>query len=157
MATIDISIPQHIIEDALVKAIEALKAKHRELGMRATGEWEDSLEAQADHNRGRIIGMHYTEQLVQGRAPGRIPPVDPLERWVQAKLGKSGKEARSIAFAVARKIGQGGTTWYQQGGSDLVEVLEDPQVSGTFYDEIAQYLRVQVSGLLLREFKELES
>lgn len=37
------------------------------------------------------------------------PPIEPLIEWVEQKLGKSGDEARKIAFAVQQKIHEFGT------------------------------------------------
>src|SRR5690606_34998191 len=107
-------------------------------------------------NKGIIRGMAYTEQLVQGREPGRRPPVDAIEVWVNAKLKKTGKEGRGIAFAVANKIAESGTTWYQRGGSDLLEVLEDNEVLNAYYDTIGAYVRTDIEDELKREFKTLE-
>lgn len=146
-------IPIDVIQDALNKAIDALIEKHRELGMEATGDWIRSLEGVAGHNSGVIMGAKYTEQLVHGREPGRRPPIEPLERWVAAKFGLSGKEARGAAFAIATKIAKEGTTWHKQGGSDLMEILEDPQVVSAFFTEVGAYLNIMVSNNLLRELQ----
>lgn len=155
MDVIDIDIPRHVIAEALQKAIEALIQRYEGLGMKATGEWIESLEGVVEPMKGIIRGAKYTEQLVQGRAPGRMPPVDPLQKWVESKLGKSGKEARGIAFAVARKIGQEGTTWYKKGGSDLVEVLQDPEIVRMFYSIVGEHLRVDINRVLVREFRTI--
>lgn len=150
-------IPSNVIQDALNKAIDVLIEKHRELGMEATGQWIESLEGKTGHNSGVIRGAKYTEQLVFGREPGKRPPISPLENWVKAKFGLSGREATSAAFAVANKIASEGTTWYQQGGSDLLEVLEDPEVVGTFFSEIGAYLVVEVTAELTRDLQLLSA
>lgn len=38
-----------------------------------------------------------------------FPPVGPIQHWVEKKLGKSGTEAKSIAFAIAITIARRGT------------------------------------------------
>ena len=38
-----------------------------------------------------------------------FPPVGPIQHWVEKKLGKSGSEAKSIAFAIAITIARRGT------------------------------------------------
>lgn len=149
-------IPEEIIIKALNKATDVLIQKYDELGMRATGDWANGLEGRTHANGGEIWGLPYTEQLVFGREPGKRPPIAPIERWVQAKFGVSGRQATSMAYAVANKIAQEGTTWYQQGGSDLLEVLDDQRVVDTFYSEIGSYLTVQVSEELTRTLEELE-
>jgi hypothetical protein len=50
--------------------------------------------------------MPYASVIEYGRRPNsRRPPVDALVPWVRDKFGVRGKEARSVAFLVARKIG----------------------------------------------------
>lgn len=43
------------------------------------------------------------------RAGARMPPPDALRKWVKDRFGVSAKEAKSIAFAVARSISEKGT------------------------------------------------
>jgi hypothetical protein len=38
-----------------------------------------------------------------------FPPVAPIQHWVEKKLGYSGKEAKSIAYLIARSIWRRGT------------------------------------------------
>lgn len=52
--------------------------------------------------------LSYALPVELGARPHR-PPVEPLADWVRRKLGKKGKEARSIAFAIASKIEKEGT------------------------------------------------
>lgn len=52
----------------------------------------------------------YAPPVERGRQPGKFPPMGPILLWVRRKLGAgSEKEARSIAFLVARKIARKGT------------------------------------------------
>lgn len=54
---------------------------------------------------GRVyVGEKYGAVVEFGRRPGSFPPVAPLERWAQTKLGKGG-----IGFLIARKIAREGT------------------------------------------------
>ncbi len=46
----------------------------------------------------------YAPFVEYGRGAGRMPPVAPIERWAQTKLG-----ARGAGFAIARKIARRGT------------------------------------------------
>lgn len=51
----------------------------------------------------------YAGVIEYGRRPGaRRPPVEPIARWAQRKLGLPYKNARSMAFVIARRIGQRG-------------------------------------------------
>lgn len=55
--------------------------------------------------------VFYAPIVERGRRPGKMPPPKALLLWVVRKLGIADKkEARSVAFLVARKIGRIGTT-----------------------------------------------
>ncbi len=50
-------------------------------------------------------GVPYADVMEFGRLPGTMPPVDPLIAWVLRKgLAKNEKEARQIAWAIAKDI-----------------------------------------------------
>lgn len=52
----------------------------------------------------------YAEYIEYGTDPReRMPPVDAIERWVRRKGIASGKDARGVAFAIARSIQKNGT------------------------------------------------
>lgn len=140
------------IESVLLKVVDLfLIPKFRELGMNATGEWINSLEVVANNNdSGTIRGRQYSEQLAKGREPGKRPPITPLVKWVTAKFGISGKQATSMAFAISHKIANEGTTWYQKGGSDLIEVLEDQKVIEYIQNQLGGILRTKLSNELIR-------
>lgn len=145
-------IPDAKIEEILNDVIRLyLIPKHNELGMKATGEWVNSLEV----NGNTIRGRKYTEQLVYGRRPGNAPPITPLENWVKAKFGISGKDATSFAFAISKKIAREGTTWHQKGGSDLLEVLETQEVLNYINSKIAVYFQTEITLQIQRQLREL--
>lgn len=56
---------------------------------------------------------------VAGRRPGRQPPIDPLTDWVVVKGIAGTGNARSIAFAIARKIAAVGTDRFISGNNFL--------------------------------------
>lgn len=68
-----------------------------------------SVERMADGMLG-VVGtaLPYVVPVELGTRP-HFPPVQALEDWVRVKLGKTGKEGRSAAFAIARKISKRGT------------------------------------------------
>ena len=123
------SVTQGLIDDFLLPKFE-------ELGMDATGQWKNELEPRVNE----IWGMDYTEYLVNGRSPGGMPPVDKIEEWVKAKFGYSGNDAKSMAWAVAKSIQQRGTTWYQDGGTDLLNVLHSDECIDWLNDAISKLL-----------------
>ncbi|MDY3521320.1 hypothetical protein PG614_02405 [Riemerella anatipestifer] len=147
--------PQEI-EAVLLKVVDLfLIPRFKELNMRASGEWEESLEVVAEQNKGVIRGRHYSEQLAKGREGGSLPPVEAIEKWVKVKFGLSGKEARQRAWAIAKKIEQSGTTHYQKGGTDLLEVLEEPRVILFLQEELGNIARVKIADQLRRNAKSI--
>jgi len=139
-----------IIQQTMQGVIEKfLKPKFISLGMNASGKWLASLEARVNGSRGEIWGMDYTYYLVNGRSPGKRPPITPLVAWVGHKFGLSGQQAVSAAFAVANKIEKEGTNYYPS-GTDLLEVLQSPEVTQYVYNEIKNDMAGQVRSEILR-------
>ena len=143
------------VEQVLKKVVELfLVPRFKELGMPATGEWEQNLEVVAESNGGKIRGRDYSQQLAFGRKPGKRPPVAPLQKWVMAKFGKGSKEALGIAYAISKKIENEGTTWYQKGGSTLLEILEEPRVIEFIQSELSVIATVRVAEQLRRNAEQ---
>lgn len=144
------------IERILTEVVNRfLIPKFKELGMNATGEWLESLEVTTGINSGTIRGRDYSQYLAKGRKPGQRPPIAPLEKWVNAKFGISGAQAKSMAFAIATKIAKEGTTWHQKGGSDLIEVLESAEVQEYITGEMRGMLQVELEQRLIRNAQEI--
>ena len=62
------------------------------------------------HKVSGILGTPspYGEPVEFGARP-HFPPVAPLQHWVEKKLGLSGSEAKSVAYAIASSIAKHGT------------------------------------------------
>ena len=125
--------------------------------MRATGEWEESLEIKISDDYGVIRGRDYSEQLAKGRAPGSMPPIRDLIRWAKAKFGVGEDEARRIAWSVGKKIEKLGTQYYIQGGTTLIEVLEEPKTIQFMQEELIAIARVRVAENLQRNAEKVFS
>lgn len=54
-------------------------------------------------------GKGYASYVEHGRKPGKMPPPDILEAWAYKKFRLSHKDARSMAWAMARSIAKKGT------------------------------------------------
>jgi hypothetical protein len=143
-----INVIQKVVNDVLIR-------RFTELGMNATGQWLESLEVVAKDSKGIIRGQDYTEYLAKGRAGGSLPPIAPLTKWVTAKFGVGGKQAVSIAWAVAKKIQREGTTHYQKGGTDLLEILSEPNTLEIINTEVQQKITVSITKELQRQINEI--
>lgn len=147
-------IPDDVIIQTMQGVIDLfLKPKFISLGMNATGKWLNSLEARAVNGNGEIWGMDYTYFLVNGRKPGKMPPVSALLPWVNAKFGIGGKEAISIAFAVATKIKNEGTSYYPE-GTDLIEVLNSPECKAYVEQQLGNWIIIETSKILKKQIND---
>lgn len=146
--------PELIINTMQGVIDQFLIPKFIELGMNASGSWIASLQARESNGNGEIWGKDYTYYLVNGRAPGNRPPIDPLVKWVGYKLGQTGPEVRGIAFAIANKIAAQGTSYYPT-GTDLLEVLTSKPVTDFVYSQIAIGFRTQISQTIRNDLKRI--
>ncbi len=142
-----------ILREELESIAKDLQQKHIDLGQKASGDWVNSVEVKVQGGHGVILANDYTKFLTKGRGGGNKPPIAPLEKWVNDKLGISGKDARSVAFAVATKIGDKGTKWHLQGGSDLVDGVITEERIRNIKERIGRAVLVEVNSELLRVFK----
>lgn len=119
----------------LLAEFELLKseliAKYDELGMRATGNWANSLTIELIENSVTIKGEEYTNALEYGRKPGKQPPSEAIEQWLVAK-GIAGTiegdiTLSSLAYLIARKIAREGYNRAQHGGTELISTVITPQ------------------------------
>ncbi len=103
-----------IIGEAMDEAVLLLQREVTEgTPVGALGNLRNSWFSDVVSLSGQVVGMvatpvEYAESVELGTKP-HFPPLEPLVDWVVAKLGVPRKEARSIAFLVARKISRSGT------------------------------------------------
>ena len=117
-----------------------LIAKHQELGMEASGDWIKSIEVDATQTKAILYGNSYTEQLVNGRAPGKFPPIDAISKWIIDKdLPLIDITVSSLAFLIARKIAREGTEYFKQGGTDLIEAVITPERIQSILDKVSEF------------------
>lgn len=74
-----------------------------------------SIHGRVESDGSRHLGIvstasPYGEVVEVGRKPGSFPPVAPIARWAQVKLGVSADDAESVGLLIARKIYHKGTT-----------------------------------------------
>jgi hypothetical protein len=134
-----------------------LVPKFKELGLNASGDWLASVEVRVNGTTGEIWALDYTRYLVNGRAAGTPPPVEPLIRWVGFKLGKSGDEARGIAYAIRNKIAREGTEIKKQGGTDLLEILSSREVLDYVNERIGEAIVETARLQIIRNAKKILS
>lgn len=124
----------------LLKA-ELIK-KYDEKGMRASGNWADSLEVNVTGGLvATLIGEKYSEQLEYGRKSGKQPPSQVIEQWIRDKgiMQKiTGKiSISSLAFLIARKIGREGWRREGYGGVELISEVVTPERIQQIIDRVS--------------------
>ena len=88
-----------------------------------------------------IFGNAYTEQLVNGREPGKFPPISVITKWINDKniSPTDNISVSSLAFLIARKIAQEGTKYFKDGGTDLIESVITPSRIQRIVDNVSEF------------------
>ena len=150
---------KQIFQEEFDLLVEDLKAKHIELGMKASGDWLDSVEVVVTDESAKIIANDYTYYLVNGRKAGKFPPLDALRKWVVDKgiVSRTAKQSKinSIAYLIARKIAQNGTKYHQQGGTELVDSVITPQRMQDIIDKIGAELTLTFVSKIEKQFQQI--
>ena len=102
-------------EAIYLKYLERLRlkliAKYIELGLRASGDYEQELEPVVDGDKMTMLGAFHSQFMEHGREPGKFPPRKAIEDWIDTKssLPAQFREKKSqFAFLIARKIAKEG-------------------------------------------------
>lgn len=129
-------------EVVLLQEFDSLKtdliAKHKELGMEASGDFIRSLEVVQDGLSIKLIGNKYAEQLEYGRRPSaKMPPIEAIIKWVQDKgIESEIRKATGIAWAIAKKIQKQGWKRERHGGVELVSQVITPKRMQSIIDKV---------------------
>lgn len=104
--------------------------KYDELGLRASGEYEEELEPEVNKNTLTMWGAFHSIFMERGRGSGGFPPRKAIEDWIETKNGLPPifkEKKRQFAFLIARKIAEQGITVPNEynKGKVVSEVLED--------------------------------
>lgn len=150
------------VEQILSEEFEALKteliAKYDEIGMRASGRWADSLETEVSENTAKITGLNYSQQLESGRAPGKQPPSEAIEKWLVDKGIAARLEGEiklsSLAYLIARKIAREGWKRQEHGGVELITKVVTPERIQKILDRISDIYIIDFSNDIINYLKE---
>jgi hypothetical protein len=129
------------LTDRLVKDIQT-KRVTKYGAVNASGRLAKSVNYKVNGSTLTISAEQYIGALEFGRKPGKRPPRDVIRKWIDEKgIIPNGISKDSLAFLIQRKIGEEGTTIWQQGGTDLVSgIFNDAlrkEIENDFYSLIA--------------------
>lgn len=153
-----------MVTEVLQSEFEALKneliAKYDELGMRASGNFAESLEVQVNDTKAILLGANYAEQLEYGRKAGKFPPIAQIEKWINDKgiMSKiQGKiSVSSLAFLIARKIARVGWKREEFGGVELITQVVTPERIQQILDKVSDIYRgtltSDIQKVIIKEF-----
>jgi len=110
----------------------------------------------------RIVGTELTifsslkffTVLETGRKPGKRPPISVIEQWIKDKpITPDGISTRSLAFLIARKIGEEGSLLYRQGGKSGVisKSINDQVIKEKLTDVLTDKFRDYVINEFVRK------
>jgi hypothetical protein len=105
-----------VMKNELMNEVKKELSEHR-----SSGELEGSLSGIATDKKLEIWSNMYGDIVLEyGRRPGKMPPVEQLERWAMLH----GMD-RGAGYMIARKIAQRGTEKYRKGGPKQISEIEE--------------------------------
>lgn len=131
--------------------VEDIKRRHEANGQKVTGQTSSMLRIVEVQDGFQLRGWKYSGTYEEGRRPSeKMPPVDAILTWVQAKglVFDKPYQAKQYAFALARKIQREGTRRYK----NHVDVFTTPikTMRRRLADETTKYLKEEVKRTMLR-------
>jgi hypothetical protein len=110
----------------------------------------------------RIVGTELTifsslkffTVLETGRKPGKRPPISVIEQWIKDKpITPDGISTRSLAFLIARKIGEEGSLLHREGGKSGVisQSINDQVIKEKLTDVLKDKFRDYVINEFVRK------
>lgn len=81
---------------------------------------------------GQLVGAEYIQYVFKGRGPGRMPPVNKIADWCNAR-----GIPRSYAWIIARNIAEAGTKLWQSKRNIFDEIISEEKVDA-FVKSIAE-------------------
>lgn len=148
--------PERTLEAEFQSLRDDLVAKYDELGMRASGEFDRATYADSRRLTASLWAPSYIEQLANGRAPGKFPPIAAIEQWIHDKgIQAVDITVSSLAFLIARKIAREGTEYFKQGGTELIEAVITPERVQGIINKVSRFYITEFELNVFNELKRL--
>lgn len=149
---------------AISKLLENVRAEiiddQETKGLRASGQSARSLKTKTREIsgtiKGTLTGAAYFTFQEQGRRPGKMPPVQSIRDWIEAK-GIQVDNKESLAWAIAKKIAKEGSDIYQNkrpalATEQIIEIEIEksrPEINKAIFD----YFRTETTKVLKTAFR----
>jgi len=150
------------LEVELYKLADDFISKHEDLGMKATGDWIDSVEVVMNAKGGKILANDYTEWLVQGRPPNKNSSEEEIRKWAVGFGSEGGKiyewaKAKNInisPIAIAYSIARNGTKSYPE-GTDLIDGVHTDQREDEILEAVGESIIQITNKILIRDLEKM--
>ena len=144
-----LTLTSQILDSFAIETIEAIRAKIPNV----TGTMSNSLQYWIDESGLTIYSTEkYFTVLETGRKPGKRPPIDVVEKWIVDKgiIPDGGISTRSLAFLIARKIGEEGTQLFRDGGNS--GVISDAINEQIIKEKVIDRISISFRDYVINEF-----
>ena len=150
---------EKILFDEFTSIKEDIISLYDNRGRRASGDFANEMEVEVDGLTVRLLGAAHSEYVVEGRGPGKFPPIDRIEKWIEDKGIAATIEGEitvsSLAFLIARKIAREGTEVWKEGGDDLISSVITPQRIQSIIDKVSLFNVSEFTSRFTEVFEEL--
>jgi|LGVF01.1.fsa_nt_gb hypothetical protein len=131
-----------IIEKYLEELSAEIVAKYNEKGMRASGQFAETINVEATDSSGAIWAEDYSQQLEEGRPPtsgsGNGSLLDRIKQWISDKgISSSDISEDSLAYLITRKIHRMGWNRSGYGGVNLISEVLTPQRLDKLFNDLS--------------------
>lgn len=107
----------------------------------ATGKSKSSIQViNITNSSGQLVGAEWIEYTFRGRPPGKMPPLNKIIDWCNAR-----GLPRGVAWVVAKRISEAGTKLYQSGRNIFDEIITPEKISA-FTESIAKIYTAQLNS-----------
>lgn len=135
------------LENWLNKQKDSLLDSQRQKGLYASGQSAANTYIKMDSNGGSLIGPAYWRQQEEGRAPGELPPIEEIERWIAIR------GLPHDPWAVAISISKKGTVAFRKGGTDVISDVINQQSIDELLVELGATLITNVKSEILEAWQ----
>jgi len=106
-----------IVNEFLEQKRDEIRQSYESRNIKASGRFGNSLDVSVTDSKtnitGKLTGSEYSYYVEYGRKPGKWPPRATIKQWIEDKnISLKDISIDSLAFLIARKIGQKGTPGY---------------------------------------------
>lgn len=96
------------IEVLLTKLRDDIEASYIQKGLKASGNFAESLKLDVKGNRATITAPRYVGAMEGGRVAGKRPPLWIIRKWIEDKNKQGATIPLSAAYPIAKAIGEFG-------------------------------------------------